>query len=145
MPTSQTCRANLPVSSGVFRNAFIKEIKCSAHKCRAGEIAVGDQIKVRCDDLLRRKKTNKIRVAIGRQAGRMALFLPKGSPLPIVRKLHDAAVATLNTPAVQTRLREIGVEPVASERRTSEYLATFVQSEIGKWAGLIKAAGINTY
>jgi tripartite-type tricarboxylate transporter receptor subunit TctC len=74
----------------------------------------------------------------------MAFFLPKGAPAAIVRKLNDAAVATLNTTAVETRLREIGVEQVAPERRSPEYLAKFVQSEIKKWAGPIKAAGIST-
>jgi len=72
----------------------------------------------------------------------LAFFLPKGAPQAIVRKLNDAAVETLNTPAVITRLREIGVEPVAPERRSPEYRGKFVASEIEKWAGPIKAAGV---
>src|SRR3979409_1947856 len=31
-------------------------------------------------------------------------FLPKGTPAPIVQKLHDATIATMNTPALQERL-----------------------------------------
>jgi tripartite-type tricarboxylate transporter receptor subunit TctC len=72
----------------------------------------------------------------------LGFFLPKATPAPIVRKLNDAAIATLDTPAVQKRLRDIGVEPIASERRSPEYLAKFVVSEIDKWAGPIKAAGV---
>src|SRR5882762_4257954 len=34
-------------------------------------------------------------------------FLPKDTPAAIVRKLHDAAVATLDTPAVQERLKVV--------------------------------------
>jgi tripartite-type tricarboxylate transporter receptor subunit TctC len=72
-----------------------------------------------------------------------ALFLPKGTPPAIVQKWHDAVVATMNTPATQERLRVIGAELVVPERRSSEYLAKFVASEIAKWAGPIKAAGVS--
>jgi tripartite-type tricarboxylate transporter receptor subunit TctC len=71
-----------------------------------------------------------------------ALFLPKGTPAAIVRKLHDAAIATMETPSVQARLKDIGATVVASERRSPEYLQKFVESEIAKWAAPIKAAGI---
>src|SRR5262249_4957404 len=37
-----------------------------------------------------------------------AACLPKGTPTAIVRKLHDAFVATIETPTVQERLKEIG-------------------------------------
>jgi hypothetical protein len=40
-------------------------------------------------------------------------------------------------------LSEIGVEVVAPERRSPEYLARFVASEIEKWAVPIKASGIS--
>jgi tripartite-type tricarboxylate transporter receptor subunit TctC len=69
-------------------------------------------------------------------------FLPRDTPLAIVEKLHDATIATMNTPAVQARLKEIGADLVAPERRSSQYLTKFVVSEIDKWAGPIKAAGV---
>jgi tripartite-type tricarboxylate transporter receptor subunit TctC len=72
-----------------------------------------------------------------------AFFLPKGTPAPIVQKLHDATVTTMNTPAVQRRLLEIGETVVASERRSPDYLAKFVTTEIEKWATPIKASGIS--
>jgi tripartite-type tricarboxylate transporter receptor subunit TctC len=72
-----------------------------------------------------------------------AFLLPKGTPAPIVQKLHDAAVATINTPAVQARLKDIGADPVAPERRSPEYLQKYVESEIQKWAAVIKAAGVS--
>jgi tripartite-type tricarboxylate transporter receptor subunit TctC len=71
------------------------------------------------------------------------IFLPKATPAAIVQKLHDAVVATMNTPAVQERMRTIGAELVGPERRSSEYLAKFVAGEIEKWAGPIKAAGVS--
>ena len=71
-----------------------------------------------------------------------AIFLPNGAPAPIIRKLHDAAVASLETPSIQKRLKEIGAEPALPERRSSEYLARFVVDEIERWARPIKASGV---
>lgn len=71
-----------------------------------------------------------------------AVFLPRGTPSAVVQKLHDATVATMNTPAVQERLKQIGAELVAPERRSPTYLQKFVESEIEKWAAPIKAANI---
>jgi tripartite-type tricarboxylate transporter receptor subunit TctC len=71
-----------------------------------------------------------------------ALFLPKGTPAAIVRKLHDAAVAAMETPSVRERLRDIGATVVPPERRSPEYLQEFVEREIAKWAVPIKAANI---
>jgi tripartite-type tricarboxylate transporter receptor subunit TctC len=70
-----------------------------------------------------------------------AVFYPKGTAAGIVEKLRLAIVAAMDTPAVQARMREIGAELVAPERRTPEYLQTFVASEIVKWAEPIKASG----
>jgi tripartite-type tricarboxylate transporter receptor subunit TctC len=71
-----------------------------------------------------------------------ALFLPRGTPAPIVKKLNAAAVEAMNTPDVQARLRKLGATVAAPERRSPEYLQKFVESEIAKWATPIKAAGI---
>jgi tripartite-type tricarboxylate transporter receptor subunit TctC len=71
-----------------------------------------------------------------------ALFLPKGTPQPLVEKLHAAAVQAMETPAVQERFERAGATLPAPDRRSPEYLRTFVESEIAKWAGPIKAAGL---
>jgi len=73
-----------------------------------------------------------------------AFFLPKNTPAPVVQKLHDATVTTLDNPAVQKRLHDIGVDPVSDLRQSPDYLAKFVASEIVKWAGPIKAAGLGS-
>jgi len=72
-----------------------------------------------------------------------ALFLPAGTPAAIVQKLNRATVAALDAPAVQQRLKQVGGEAVAPERRTPEYLGQFVAAEIKKWEGPIKASGIS--
>jgi tripartite-type tricarboxylate transporter receptor subunit TctC len=70
-----------------------------------------------------------------------ASFFPKGTSAAIVGKLHAATLATINTPAVKTRMREIGADLVTSERSSPEYLQRFVEAEIEKWAAPIKASG----
>ena len=72
-----------------------------------------------------------------------AIFLPKGAPADVVKKLHDAAVAAMDTPAVKDRLQGLGATIVASDRRSPEYLGSFVKSEIAKWAAPIKASGVS--
>lgn len=71
-----------------------------------------------------------------------AFFLPKGTPAPIIKKLNDAVVEAMSTPTVGSRMQELGVDLVAPERRSPEYLQKFVESEIAKWAVPIKAAGV---
>jgi tripartite-type tricarboxylate transporter receptor subunit TctC len=70
------------------------------------------------------------------------LFLPKGTPAEIVQKLNAAAIATLDTPSLQQRMKQIGADLSAPEQRSSEYLGKLVESEIVKWAGPIKASGM---
>jgi tripartite-type tricarboxylate transporter receptor subunit TctC len=71
-----------------------------------------------------------------------AFFLPKRTPVEIVRKLNGATVATMTTASVQAKLEKLGAVVVAPERRSPEYLQQFVISEIKKWAAVIKAAAI---
>jgi tripartite-type tricarboxylate transporter receptor subunit TctC len=70
-----------------------------------------------------------------------AAFFPKDTPARTVEKLRVAIVAAMDTPALQSRMHDIGAELVAPERRTPEYLRAFVASEIGKWAAPIKQSG----
>jgi hypothetical protein len=44
---------------------------------------------------------------------------------------------------VQDRMRELGIDLVEPELRSSEYLRIFVKTEINKWAAPIKASGIS--
>ncbi len=70
-------------------------------------------------------------------------FLPPHTPPAVIAKLHDATVATMDTPSVEQRLRETGSAVVAPERRSPEYLQRFVASEIARNAGPIRAAGLS--
>jgi tripartite-type tricarboxylate transporter receptor subunit TctC len=78
----------------------------------------------------------------GLDCGAWASFsLPKGTPAAIVRRLARASSDAVETPAVRERFASIGVTIPAPERRTPEYLARFVASEIERWAGPIRASG----
>jgi tripartite-type tricarboxylate transporter receptor subunit TctC len=70
-------------------------------------------------------------------------FLPKGTPADIVKKLHDASTATLDTPSTQERLKKAGTTVVGVERRSPAYLKTFVENEVAQWAATIKASGVS--
>ncbi|MBV8801080.1 MAG: tripartite tricarboxylate transporter substrate binding protein [Alphaproteobacteria bacterium] len=72
-----------------------------------------------------------------------AIFAPKGTPASIIAKLSEAVAVTMDTPAVQQRLKQIGVDPASPQQRSTDYLQRFVKSEIVKWAGPIKAAGVD--
>ena len=71
-----------------------------------------------------------------------AFFLPKGAPAEIVAKLNAATHAAMETPAVKTRMQEIGVTNVTPERRSPDYLAKFVADEVKRWEGPIISGGL---
>ena len=71
-----------------------------------------------------------------------AFFLPRGAPRAIVEKLNALTHATMDTPAITSRMLEIGVTGVAPERRSPEYLASFVADEVARWEGPIKSSGL---
>jgi tripartite-type tricarboxylate transporter receptor subunit TctC len=72
-----------------------------------------------------------------------AIFLPKNAPEAVVKKLNDAALQAMHTPAVRERLQGLGAQIVSDDRATPQYLGTFLKSEIEKWATPIKAAGVS--
>jgi tripartite-type tricarboxylate transporter receptor subunit TctC len=67
------------------------------------------------------------------------LVAPKGTPAPVIEKLRAQLVAALSSEAMQTRLRELAIEP--RPLGTAEFTA-FVDAEIKRWATLVKDAGI---
>jgi tripartite-type tricarboxylate transporter receptor subunit TctC len=71
-----------------------------------------------------------------------AVFLPKGAPDDVVKRLNAAAVEAIKTPAFRDRLEGLGAQVVSQDRATPEYLAGFVKSEIAKWQAPIKASGV---
>ena len=68
-----------------------------------------------------------------------ALAVPKAVPAAIVRKLHDATVAAMELPIVQTQAHRMGADLVPPDERSSEYFQTLLETEIAKWGKTIKA------
>ena len=70
------------------------------------------------------------------------IVLPKDTPRDIADRLHTALFEALDTPKVRDRLNQMGASVVPKERRSAAYLQKWVETEIAKWAGIVKAAGI---
>ncbi|OZI19186.1 ABC transporter substrate-binding protein [Bordetella genomosp. 9] len=70
--------------------------------------------------------------------GWAAVLAPKDTPAPIVDFLSQRIGAILNSPAMQSYLRERGAEPMAM---TPAQTGAFVKSEIAKWGAAVKSSG----
>jgi tripartite-type tricarboxylate transporter receptor subunit TctC len=70
-------------------------------------------------------------------------FVPKATPAAIIKKLHDAGVAAMETPSVQEQLATNGTYVVVPEKRSTEYFQTMIVPEIEKNAAPLKAAGMS--
>ena len=70
------------------------------------------------------------------------LWVPKGTPKDIIRKLTSAAMDALGDPAVRQRLEDLGQVIPPREQQTAEALGAYHKAEIEKWWPIIKAAGI---
>jgi tripartite-type tricarboxylate transporter receptor subunit TctC len=66
-----------------------------------------------------------------------ALQVPRGTPRDIVAKLNRALNTALDDPTVQRRMADLGIEPAPKDKRTSEWLAPFIKSEIEFWHPLL--------
>lgn len=67
------------------------------------------------------------------------MFLPRGTPDAIVKRIHDDVGAVLALPQVRDRMHELGGEPSPT---SSEEFARWVRSEIDRWRAAAKVAGL---
>src|ERR1700730_6697874 len=70
-------------------------------------------------------------------------FFPRGTPAPIVKKLHDATATAMDTPAVQDQLVATGTFVVPPEHRSTAYFESIIVPEIEKNGAPLKAAGMS--
>jgi tripartite-type tricarboxylate transporter receptor subunit TctC len=66
------------------------------------------------------------------------LFVPAGTPRPVVDRLHAEFTKALAAPDVREKMLNLGAEPVGS---TPEQFAAYVKAEAAKYAKLVKASG----
>jgi tripartite-type tricarboxylate transporter receptor subunit TctC len=67
------------------------------------------------------------------------MFVPRGTPPAVVKRIQDDIADVLKIPAVQKRMIEIGGEPKPT---SSEEFTRWVRLEIERWNRVAKAAGI---
>jgi tripartite-type tricarboxylate transporter receptor subunit TctC len=70
------------------------------------------------------------------------IWLPKGTPKPVIARLNAAVTEALADPAVRQKLGDLGLAIVPREQQSPEALRAFQKAEIEKWWPMIKAAGI---
>jgi putative tricarboxylic transport membrane protein len=70
-------------------------------------------------------------------------FFPKGTPKPIVDKMHDAIEKMIVRPDIRQKMESLGLEILPPEQRTEAYLAKFLPQDVARWSKVIKAAGIH--
>jgi tripartite-type tricarboxylate transporter receptor subunit TctC len=67
------------------------------------------------------------------------LFAPAGTPAEIVDKISEETRRILGMPDVREKLLSLGAQPAGS---TPEEFAHFIDSEIAKWARVIRSANV---
>jgi tripartite-type tricarboxylate transporter receptor subunit TctC len=72
-----------------------------------------------------------------------ALFAPKGTPRAVVDKLFALTWEAMNAPAVRARFEDLGAVIPRQEAAGPDALRALVAAEIGKWAPIIRNAGIS--
>ncbi|MBS0450186.1 MAG: tripartite tricarboxylate transporter substrate binding protein [Proteobacteria bacterium] len=68
-----------------------------------------------------------------------AVFVPAGTPAPIIERLHTEIRKILAEPEMQDKLKAFGMQP--ADMSTTQ-IAAFQKAEVEKWAQVIKAANI---
>ena len=66
------------------------------------------------------------------------VFLPAGTPKPIVAKMNGQIRKIVETPQVQKRLIDLGADP---ETNTPEQFAAYVKSEKTRWGKVVQDTG----
>jgi tripartite-type tricarboxylate transporter receptor subunit TctC len=69
------------------------------------------------------------------------LWVPKGTPGPVIDKLAAALRGALKDATVKQRLSELGAEPMSEDRARPEALRVHLKAEIDRWGPIIQKAG----
>ena len=67
------------------------------------------------------------------------VFAPRGTPAPIIARMHDEIAAVLESPDIVKKLELQGAVP---EKMSSAEFGKLMEEETAKWIEVIKAAGI---
>ena len=64
---------------------------------------------------------------------------PAGTPRAIIMRIHNDMAKAIATTDVKEKMLAQGMDAVS---RTPDEFSAYIKSEIGKWAKVIKAAGV---
>jgi tripartite-type tricarboxylate transporter receptor subunit TctC len=70
------------------------------------------------------------------------VYAPKGTPKEVIDRLSASLKKALQDDNVKARFAELGTEPMPQDQATPEALKAKLESEIARWAPVIKAAGV---
>jgi tripartite-type tricarboxylate transporter receptor subunit TctC len=68
------------------------------------------------------------------------LFVPAGTPAPIVKKIYDAAIVAMQQPSIKVALAREGTDVALS--KSPEDFANFLAEDSKFWVKLVKDAGV---
>ncbi len=66
------------------------------------------------------------------------LFAPAGTPVPVLERVHNEVVKTLNTPATQKRFQDLSMPTIGDSRAEFD---RFVKAELVRWGKVVKMSG----
>jgi tripartite-type tricarboxylate transporter receptor subunit TctC len=69
----------------------------------------------------------------------LGLVAPKGTPQPVIDKVHAEVVKILSEPTIKVKSEQTGNYPITN---TPEQFAVFIRREADRWQKVIKEAGI---
>jgi tripartite-type tricarboxylate transporter receptor subunit TctC len=69
----------------------------------------------------------------------IGIIAPAATPKPLLKRISADVAAAVKSPDLSARMLQLGMEPVGS---TSDEYNALINSEIDKWARVIKTAGI---
>jgi len=72
----------------------------------------------------------------------IGLAAPKGTPPDVVATLNKAMAGAFEDPDVQKRYAELGFVSPRPEERTSQWFTSFMQAEMERWTGILRASGV---
>ena len=70
------------------------------------------------------------------------VYAPKGTPKPILDKIHNALMVAMKDPELIKRMEDLGAVMVTDTRLNGPAHKKFVEAEINKWGPIINAAGM---
>lgn len=70
------------------------------------------------------------------------LYAPAGTPDAVVRTINQAYLRMMSDPALQAQLSERGLHLLKRDEYGAQAFQALTGAEVGRWAKVVKAAGI---